>query len=35
VLCERVVDFEIDAVRETLGTLPLRSHGGEPPPFNP
>jgi predicted pyridoxine 5'-phosphate oxidase superfamily flavin-nucleotide-binding protein len=32
---ERVVDFEIDAVRETSGALPLCAHAVEPSPFNP
>jgi hypothetical protein len=32
---ERVVELEIDAVRETRGALPLRSHAAEPSPFNP
>ena len=32
---ERVVDFEIDAVRETPGAMPLRSHAVEPSPYNP
>jgi hypothetical protein len=32
---ERMVEFEIDAVRETRGALPLRSHAAEPSPFNP
>jgi hypothetical protein len=31
----RVVELEIDAVRETHGALPLRSHAVEPSPFNP
>ena len=32
---ERVVEFAIDAVRETRGALPLHSHAAEPSPFNP
>jgi hypothetical protein len=32
---ERVVEFEIDAVRETSGALPLRSNASEPSPFSP
>lgn len=32
---ERVVDFEIDAVRETPGAVPLRSYEVEASPFNP
>ena len=32
---ERVVELEIDAVRETRGALPLRAHGVEPSPSNP
>ena len=32
---ERVVELEIDAVRETRGALPLRSYAVEPSPFNP
>lgn len=32
---ERVVEFEVDAVRETRGALPLRAHTVEPSPFNP
>ncbi len=32
---ERVVDFEIDAVRETRGATPLRSYEVEASPFNP
>ncbi len=32
---ERVVELEIDAVRETRGALPLRSHAADPSPFNP
>jgi predicted pyridoxine 5'-phosphate oxidase superfamily flavin-nucleotide-binding protein len=32
---ERVVELEIDAVRETRGALPLRSRAVEPSPFNP
>jgi len=32
---ERVVDFEIDAVRETTGAVPLRSYEVEASPFNP
>lgn len=32
---ERVVELEIDTVRETRGALPLRSHVVEPSPFNP
>lgn len=32
---ERLVELEIDAVRETCAALPLRSHAAEPSPFNP
>ena len=32
---ERVVELAIDAVRETRGALPLRSHAVELSPFNP
>lgn len=32
---ERIVEFEIDAVRESRRTLPLRAHAVEPSPFNP
>ena len=32
---ERVVELEIDAVRETPGALPLRAVAVEPSPFNP
>ena len=32
---ERVVEFDIEAVRETRGALPLRSQTVEPSPFNP
>jgi hypothetical protein len=32
---ERVVELEIDAVREMRGALPLRAHAAEPSPFNP
>jgi predicted pyridoxine 5'-phosphate oxidase superfamily flavin-nucleotide-binding protein len=32
---ERVVELEIDAVRETRGALPLRSYAAEPSRFNP
>lgn len=32
---ERVVELEVDAVRETRGALPLRADAVEPSPFNP
>ena len=32
---ERVVDFEIDAVRETCNALPLRAGAAESSPFSP
>ena len=32
---ERIVDFEIDAVRETRAALPLRSYAVEASPYNP
>lgn len=32
---ERVVELEIDAVRETHGAFPLRTEAVEPSPFNP
>ena len=32
---ERVVELEIDAVRETRGALPLRAHASEVSPHNP